>query len=82
MEVLLCQEEKTPEEIARKAKVRELMQELDINALFKEFIGDILENGLEAELDDEFGYKGYYEKMDREAAGLGDYPLSARGGCR
>lgn len=82
MEVLLCQEEKTPEEIARKAKVRELMQELDINALFKEFIGDILENGLEAELDDEFGYKGYYEKMDREAAVLGDYPLSARGDCR
>lgn len=40
---------RTPEEIARKAKVRELMQELDINdisdinALFKEFVGDILE---------------------------------------
>lgn len=53
---------RTPEEIARKAKVRELMQELDINdmsdinALFKEFVGDILENGLEAELDDELGY--------------------------
>lgn len=56
---------RTPEEIARKAKVRELMQELDvhdmsdINALFKEFVGDILENGLEAELDDELGYSKY-----------------------
>ena len=56
---------RTPEEIARKAKVRELMQELhindmsDINALFKEFVGDILENGLEAELDEELGYSKY-----------------------
>ena len=56
---------RTPEEIARKAKVRELMQELDINdmtdinALFKEFVGDILENGLEAELDDELGFSKY-----------------------
>ena len=52
---------RTPEEIARKEKARELMRELDIhdmsdiNALFKEFVGDILENGLEAELDDELG---------------------------
>ena len=56
---------RTPEEIARKAKVRKLMQELDINdmsdinALFKEFAGDILENDLEAELDDELGYSKY-----------------------
>jgi putative transposase len=56
---------RTPEEIVRKAKVRELMQELDIhdmsdiNTLFKEFVGDVLENGLEAELDDELGYSKY-----------------------
>ena len=62
---------RTPEEIARKAKVRELMQELDINdmseinALFKEFVGDILENGLEAELDDELGY-GKYDYRNKE----------------
>ena len=31
---------RTQKEIARKAKLRELMHELDINALFKEFIGD------------------------------------------
>ena len=48
----MSRRKRTPEEIARKSKVRELMQELDINdmsdinALFKEFVGDILENGL------------------------------------
>ena len=64
---------RTPEEIARKEKVRELMQELDINdmseinALFKEFVGDILENGLEAELDDELGYSKYdYRNKDTD----------------
>ena len=64
---------RTPEEIARKAKVRELMQELDINdmsdinALFKEFVGDILENGLEAELDEELGYSKYdYRNKDTD----------------
>ena len=64
---------RTPEEIARKAKVRELMQELDIhdmsdiNALFKEFVGDVLENGLEAELDDELGYSKYdYRNKDTD----------------
>ena len=47
----MSRRKKTPEELERKAKVRELMQELDINdmsdinALFKEFVGDILENG-------------------------------------
>lgn len=62
---------RTPEEIARKEKVRELMRDLDIhdmsdiNALFKEFVGDILENGLEAELDDELGYSKYdYRNKD------------------
>ena len=64
---------RTPEEIARKAKVRELMQELDIidmsdiNSLFKEFVGDILENGLEAELDEELGYSKYdYRNKDTD----------------
>ena len=37
---------RTPEEIARKAKVRELMQKFDINALFKAFVGNIHENSL------------------------------------
>lgn len=64
---------RTPEEIARKAKVRELTQELnindmsDINTLFKEFVRDILENGLESELDDELGYSRYdYRNKDTD----------------
>lgn len=69
----MSRRKRTPEEMARKAKVRELMQELDINdmsdinALFKEFVGDILENGLEAELDDELGYSKYdYRNKDTD----------------
>ena len=50
---------------ARKDKLRELMGELsvkdmtDLNSLFKEMVGDLLENGLEAELDEELGYNKY-----------------------
>lgn len=37
----------------------------DINSLFKEMVGDILENGLEAELDEELGYSKYdYRNKD------------------
>lgn len=56
---------------ARKEKIRELMSEMqvkdmnDINSLFKEMVGDILENGLEAELDEELGYSKYdYRNKD------------------
>ncbi len=59
----------SPEERATKAarreKITELMGELDvkdigdINALFKEMIGAVLENGLDAELDEELGYSKY-----------------------
>ena len=47
LEVSLCQEKRTPEELEHKTKIRELVQELDINdmsdinTLFKEFVGDI-----------------------------------------
>lgn len=65
----------SPEEMAakaaRKEKIRELMSEMqvndmnDINNLFKEMVGDILENGLEAELDEELGYSKYdYRNKD------------------
>lgn len=56
---------RSPEEIVRKEKIRELMGELgikdfqDINSLFKDIVGDILENGLEAELEEELGYSKY-----------------------
>lgn len=44
----------------------------DINALFKEFVGDILENGLEAELDDELGYSKYdYRNKDTDSSRSG-----------
>lgn len=64
---------KTPEEKARRAQIRELMQGLeiknfgDIQSFFKEMVGDILENGLEGELDDELGYTKYdYRNKDTE----------------
>jgi putative transposase len=55
----------SPKERVRKEKLRELMSQLDIkdfsdiNSLFKEMVSDILENGLEAELEDELGYSKY-----------------------
>lgn len=59
----------SPEERAAKAarreKLTELMGELDvkdisdINSLFKEMIGAVLEKGLDAELDEELGYSKY-----------------------
>ena len=45
--------------------MRELMKKLeikdmeDINALFKEMVGSVLENGLESELEEELGYSKY-----------------------
>lgn len=55
----------TPEGNARRAKIRELLQEAnitsmaDIQSLFKETIVEFMENGLEAELDEELGYSKY-----------------------
>ena len=56
---------RTPEEKERRAKIRELLQAAnigsmkDIQELFKETIAEFMENGLEAELDDELGYSKY-----------------------
>ena len=56
---------RSPEEQARRAKIRELLQESnissmeDIQNLFKETIAEFMENGLDAELDDELGYSRY-----------------------
>lgn len=64
---------RSPEEQARRAKIRELLQESnissmeDIQNLFKETIAEFMENGLEAELDDELGYSKYdYKNKDTE----------------
>lgn len=57
--------DRSPEEIARREKIRELLQLAnvgsmdDIHELFKETIGEFMENGLEAELDEELGYNRY-----------------------
>jgi hypothetical protein len=49
----------------RKEQIRGLLTGLeikdfsDIQSLFKEMVGEVLENGLEGELDEELGYSKY-----------------------
>ncbi len=56
---------RTPEENARRSKIRELLDMSnitsmdDIQNLFKETIAEFMEGGLETELDDELGYSRY-----------------------
>ena len=64
---------RSPEEIARRAKIRELLQEsnissmADIQELFKETIAEFMENGLDAELEEELGYSRYdYKNKDTD----------------
>ena len=55
----------TPEETARREKIRALLRDEgissmeDIQNLFKETIAEFMGNGLEAELEDELGYSKY-----------------------
>ena len=61
----MSRKNRTPEENAKRAKIRELLQEAnissmaDIQSLFRETIAEFMENGLEAELDEELGYSKY-----------------------
>lgn len=61
----MSRKNRTPEENARRAKIRELLQEAnitsmaDIPGVFRETIAEFMENGLEAELDEELGYSKY-----------------------
>lgn len=64
---------RSPEEIERRAKIRELLQVsnissmADIQNLFKETIAEFMENSLDAELDDELGYSKYdYRNKDTD----------------
>ena len=64
---------RSPEEQARREKIRELLQSSgisdmeDIQELFKETIAEFLENGLDAELEDELGYSKYdYKNKDTD----------------
>ena len=56
---------RSPEERARRAKIRELLELSDISSmediqsLFRETIAEFLETGLDAELEDELGYSKY-----------------------
>lgn len=61
----MARKNRIPEENARREKIRELLQMAnigsmdDIQNLFKETIAEFMEDGLEAELDDELGYSKY-----------------------
>ena len=65
-------EERAAEQ-ARKEKMKNLLKGLeikdfgDIQSLFKEMVGEVLQNGLEGELDDELGYSKYdYRNKETE----------------
>ena len=64
---------RSPEEQARRAKIREFLHESnissmeDIQNLFKETIAEFMEDGLDAELEDELGYSRYdYKNKDTD----------------
>lgn len=69
----MSRKNRTPEENERRAKIRELLQLSgissmdDIQNLFKETIAEFMENGLDAELDNELGYSKYdYKNKDTD----------------
>ena len=69
----MARKNRTPEENARREKIRELLQMAsigsmdDIQNLFKETIAEFMENGLEAELDDKLGNIKYdYKNKDTD----------------
>ena len=64
---------RSPEEQARREKIRELLQVSDISSmediqrLFKETIAEFMEDSLDAELDEELGYSKYdYRNKDTD----------------
>lgn len=67
----MAKRNRTPEENERRAKISELLKLAnissmdDIQHLFKETIAEFMEDGLDAELDDELGYSKYdYKNKD------------------
>ena len=69
----MSRKNRTSEENARREKIRELLQMSnigsmeDIQSLFKDTIAEFMENGLDAELDDELGYSKYdYKNKDTD----------------
>lgn len=61
----MAKRNRTPEENERRNKIRELLQLSgvssmdDIQQLFREKIAEFMEDGPEAELDEELGYSRY-----------------------
>ena len=75
----MSRRKRSPEEQARREKIRELLQTSgissmeDIQNLFKETIAEFMENGLDAELDDELGYTKYdYRNKNTDNSRNGD----------
>ena len=71
----MARKNRTPEEKARREKIRELLQMAnigsmdDIQNLFRETIAEFMENDMEAELKDEPGYSRYdYRNKARTTA--------------
>ena len=73
----MARKNRSPEENARREKIRELLQMAnigsmdDIQNLFKETIAEFMENGLEAELDEDLGYSRYdYKNKATDNSGM------------
>ena len=69
----MARKKRTTEENVRREKIRELLQLAnigsmdDIQTLIKETIAEFMENGLEAELEEELGYSKYdYKNKDTD----------------
>ena len=73
----MVRKNRTPEENERRAKIRELLQLAnigsmdDIRNLFKETIAEFMENGLDAELDDELGYSSTTARITKPTMRFG-----------
>ena len=69
----MARRNRTPEEQERRDKIRELLQLANVNSmddiqnLFKDTIAEFMENGLDAEMDDQLGYSKYdYKNKDTD----------------
>ena len=73
----MARKNRTPEENARREKIRELLQMANIGSMddiqspFKETIAEFMENGLEAELDDRVGFAVIRKIFQLQHKGLG-----------
>jgi putative transposase len=74
----MARRNRSPEENARREKIRELLQLAnvssmeDIQSLFKDTIAEFMENGLEEELEDDLGYSKYdYKNKSTDTAEMG-----------